>query len=195
MFLVFSLKFLEIVLSRYARKNMPAPDLPLPAAIENPKISVSPMGFSGTARRRGVTKRRRRAAVRRPPWPPCLKGAVAGACDGDWGIRRSSPAKKACSFERIPPPQCSHWAPPLGKGGYARTSGVITAPMGRSYPISDNSELRIPNLLQPQHLHVRGQGGLEFHAVPVAGVGPGDLNALYGVVRGDDGGVIGALAV
>ena len=133
------------MLSRYARKNMPAPDLPLPAAIENPKISVSPMGFSGTARRRGVTKRRRRAAVRRPPWPPCLKGAVAGACDGDWGIRRSSPAKKACSFERIPPPQCSHWAPPLGKGGYARTSGVITAPMGRSYPISDNSELRIPH--------------------------------------------------
>ena len=27
------------------------------------------------------------AALGSPQWPPCLKGAVTGACDGDWGIR------------------------------------------------------------------------------------------------------------
>ena len=39
-------------------------------------------------------------------WPPCLKGAVGGACDGDWGIRAFLPPSQGPSIVSplAPPP-------------------------------------------------------------------------------------------
>ena len=106
-----------------------------------------------------------------PPWPPCLKGAVTGACDGDWGIRPPSAVGAAISR----PPKAS-----LPDGGGIRRSPArrmtdeVSSPVPRPQAFSLKrfpSALRLPLPASGRGVAKRRRGAARPVARPPTGEG------------------------